>query len=86
MQISQDFNHRPIVFIRFNPDNYTNNKDENVSSCFKCDKKGILTIRNKKDFEKRLKVLYKEIEYWSCEKNKNEKTINLVYLFYDNYD
>jgi len=86
MQISQDFNHRPIVFIRFNPDNYTNNKNENVPSCFKCDNKGIMSVRNKKDFEKRLKILYKEIEYWSCEKNINEKTVNLVYLFYDNYN
>lgn len=86
MQISQDFNHRPIVFIRFNPDIYTNNKNETVPSCFKCDNKGIISVRNKKSFETRLKILYKEIEYWSCEKNMNEKTINLVYLFYDNYD
>jgi hypothetical protein len=86
MQISQDFNHRPIVLIRFNPDNYTNNKNENVLGCFKCDNKGILIIRNKKDFEKRLKVLYKQIEHWSNEKNINEKTLHIINLFYDNYD
>ena len=86
MQISQDFNHRPIVLIRFNPDSYTNNKNENILGCFKCDNKGILIVRNKKDFEKRLKVLYKQIEYWSNEKNINEKTLNIINLFYDNYD
>jgi ATP-dependent DNA helicase PIF1 len=41
---------------------------------------------NKKDFEKRLKVLYKQIEYWSNEKNINEKTLHIINLFYDNYD
>ena len=86
MQISQDFNHRPIVLIRFNPDNYTNDKNENILGCFKCDNKGLLIIRNKKDFEKRLKVLYKQIEYWSNEKNINEKTLHIINLFYDNYD
>ena len=86
MQISQDFNHRPIILIRFNPDNYTNNKNENVLGCFKCDNKGLLIVRNKKDFEKRLKVLYKQIEYWSNEKNINEKTLHIINLFYDNYD
>jgi hypothetical protein len=86
MLISQDFNHRPIVLIRFNPDNYTNNKNENILGCFKCDNKGLLIIRNKKDFEKRLKVLYKQIEYWSNEKNINEKTLYIINLFYDNYD
>lgn len=86
MQISQDFNHRPIVLIRFNPDNYTNTKNETILGCFKYDNKGILIIRNKKDFEKRLKVLYKEIEYWSNEKNINEKTLHIINLFYDNYN
>ena len=43
-------------------------------------------MRNKKDFEKRLKVLYKQIEYWSNEKNINEKTLHIINLFYDNYD
>ena len=86
MQISQDFNHRPIILIKFNPDNYTNNKNENVLGCFKCDNKGLLIVRNKKDFEKRLKMLYKQIEYWSNEKNINEKTLHIINLFYDNYD
>ncbi len=28
-----------VVFIRFNPDKYTNNKDEPIKSCFKIDNK-----------------------------------------------
>jgi hypothetical protein len=79
MEISKDFNHRPIVIIRFNPDSYINCKKETIQSCFKLDGKGLLIIRNKKDFENRLKVLYKQIEYWSNEKNINEKT-NSQYL------
>ena len=86
MEISKDFNHRPIVIIRFNPDSYINCKKETIQSCFKLDGKGLLIIRNKKDFENRLKVLYKQIEYWSNEKNINEKTVNIINLFYDNYN
>jgi hypothetical protein len=86
MEISKDFNHRPIVIIRFNPDSYINCKNETVQSCFKLDSKGLLIIRNKKDFENRLKVLYKQIEYWCSENNINEKTVNIINLFYDNYN
>ena len=33
MELSQDLNHRPIIFIRFNPDNYLDN-NKNITSCW----------------------------------------------------
>jgi hypothetical protein len=34
MQLSQDLGHRPIIFIRFNPDSYTNLNNEKTISIF----------------------------------------------------
>ena len=34
MQLSQDINHRPIIFIRFNPDEYISSNNEKITSCW----------------------------------------------------
>ena len=34
MELSQDFAHRPIVFIRINPDGYTDVHDKYINSPF----------------------------------------------------
>ena len=50
MEISQDLNHRPIIFIRFNSDSYINNKGLLIKSCWRLNKLGIMTIiKNKKN-------------------------------------
>lgn len=87
MELSQDFNHRSIIFIRFNPDGYVNKKNEKITSCFIMNSSNILVIKqNKKnEFEERLEELYKQIEFWSEYKNMTEKTIEIVQLFYDGY-
>ena len=38
MELSQDLQHRPIIFIRFNPDDYTNQEGTLVKSCWKLNK------------------------------------------------
>ncbi len=44
MELSQDLGHRPIVFIRFNPDDYE--KDgTNITSCWGKDKRGICVVK-----------------------------------------
>jgi hypothetical protein len=83
MEISRDLGHRPIVFIRFNPDCYTNAEGKRISSCWKVGKDGILRISDKQktNWNNRLEKLKEIIDYWT--KNVSEKTIEIVELFYD---
>ena len=84
MEISQDLNHRPIIFIRFNPDNY---KIENskVSSCWNINKNGSCIIKKNKiiEWKNRLNELKKQIKCWINPLNKSEKTLEIISLFYD---
>jgi hypothetical protein len=82
MLLSQDVGHRPLVFIRFNPDEYLT-KDEKVTSCWGIDGRGVCTVkkRKKKEWETRLESLKTQIEYWL--ENKTEKTVEVIQLFYD---
>ena len=82
MEISQDLNHRPIIFIRFNPDSYINNEGLLIKSCWRLNKLGIMTIiKNKKiEWNERIDTLNKQIQYWID--NQTEKTIEIIELFY----
>jgi hypothetical protein len=83
MTLSQDVNHRPIVFLRFNPDKYVNEENESVPSCFSITKiTGALKVNNKINWNKRLETLKENIDIWI--KKETNKTIELVKLFYDN--
>lgn len=83
MEISQDVGHRPIIFIRFNPDSYINNKNISVSSCWGLDSKGLCVIKKGKvnEWEARLVTLNNTIKYWL--ENVTDKTIELIHLYYD---
>jgi hypothetical protein len=73
---------RPIIFIRFNPDSYTNSKNKLIKSCFDSTEKLELPKANK-TLTPRLNKLKEEIE-----KNINEIpniNITIVKLFYDGY-
>jgi hypothetical protein len=82
MELSKDLNHRPIVFIRFNPDDYTNQENILVKSCWKLNKLGVMQIiKNKqKEWEERIENLKQQIQYWID--NPTEKTIEIIELFY----
>jgi hypothetical protein len=84
MELSQDVNHRPIIFIRFNPDEYTI-QDNKISSCWGINKNGICTIKKTKikEWSQRLGSLGEQIHYWTNTLNKTDKTIEVVQLFYD---
>jgi hypothetical protein len=84
MELSKDLDHRPIIFIRFNPDDYRIN-GKNITSCWSIDKKGICVIKKSKNNEwnKRLETLKEQIIYWSNPTNKIDKTIEIIQLFYD---
>ena len=82
MQISKDLQHRPIVFIRFNPDAYTNQDGALIKSCWRLNKQGVmLIIKNKQtEWEERIEILKQQIQYWID--NPTDKTIEIVELFY----
>ena len=88
MEISQDLDHRPIVFIRFNPDSYVNIDGEKIGSCWGTLKTGIDTVtKEKKDeWESRLKCLKNQVKYWINPKNKTDKMIETIQLYYDDFD
>ena len=82
MELSQDLQHRPIVFIRFNPDDYTNQDGILVKSCWKLNKLGVIQITKtkQKEWEERIETLKQQIQYWID--NPTEKTIEIIELFY----
>ena len=79
MELSQDVGHRPIVFIRFNPDSYVV-EGQKVPSCWCLNEDGLCILRNKPDWERRLDALKQQMEYWIQE--RTPKTIEVVQLFY----
>jgi len=83
MELSQDVDHRPIVFIRFNPDKYFDKDGNKVDSCWEATKQGILRVAPKKqqEWEHRLECLVDQIQYWI--ENETNKTVEVVELFYD---
>ena len=82
MELSQDLQHRPIVFIRFNPDNYTNQEGTLVKSCWKLNKLGVIQIMKskEKEWDERINILKQQIQYWIV--HSTEKTIEIIQLFY----
>jgi hypothetical protein len=85
MEISRDVNHRPVVFIRFNPDDYINKEKIRIRSSWKPNRSGILLIQEelRDEWQHRLNRLKLHIEYWSNEINMTDKTVETVHLFFD---
>jgi hypothetical protein len=84
MELSQDLGHRPIIFIRFNPDDYEK-KGKTITSCWGQNKKGICVVKKSKkdEWEQRLNVLESTVNCWINPSNKTNKTIEIIQLFYD---
>jgi hypothetical protein len=72
-ELFQDTNHRPIVFLRFNPDLYKGN------TCFFIKEQGLGI--NRKEWNNRLKALASRINYFKENQPNQEMTIE--YLFYE---
>jgi hypothetical protein len=83
MEISQDLSHRPIIFIRFNPDSYEDNRSI-VSSCWHVNTKGYCVVKKskKQEWEQRLKSLDETLKYWINPDNKTSKMVEIIELFY----
>jgi hypothetical protein len=82
MQLSLDLFHRPIVFIRFNPDSYVNSEGKKISSCWKLNKFGVMNIikTKKEEWEHRIVCLKQQIQFWID--NELSKTVEIIELFY----
>ncbi len=82
MEISQDIGHKPVVFIRFNPDAYVNQEGKKVTSCWRINGYGVLDISKSKRDEwlTRIDMLLQQLEYWI--NNIPHKTVEIVELFY----
>ncbi len=79
MELSQDVDHRPIVFIRLNPDGYTLN-DKRMKGSFSLTKKtGELKV-SKKEFNKRLNSLIESVDHHMI--HIPDKTILIEYLYF----
>ena len=77
MQLSEDIAHRPLVFIRFNPDS-----NSSGPSCWGVDGRGLAVVKKKQASEwiERLAALSSSISFWST--TIPDKTITLIKLFY----
>lgn len=83
MELSQDIGHRPVVFIRFNPDSYIDQHGEKVKSCFSTNKHGITVVSKaqQNQWNTRIQTLLEQIKHWS--ETPAEKTIQMVHLYFD---
>jgi hypothetical protein len=89
MEISRDLQHRPIVFIRFNPDEYLTENGQKVTSCWGVDGNGICVVKKSKtkEWNLRLEKLRGTIAYWIHNNeivHDERRMIETVQLFYDN--
>ncbi len=84
MQLSQDVGHRPLIIIRFNPDDYIVH-GKKITSCWGTDKRGMACIKKSKakEWTDRLQVLHDQIEYWTHPENRSDKMVEVIHLFYD---
>ena len=81
MTLFVDLGHRPIVFIRFNPDGYIDDDKKRHNSCFKYHQQlGTPIIANQKEWSNRLCALKETIQYHMD--NVPTKEVHLEHLFY----
>jgi len=80
LQLSNDVNQIPIIFIRFNPDAYVDN-GKKVRSCWGKTDEGVVKITRQKEWNVRLDCLGREIK--SAIRNIPTTPISERYLFYN---
>ena len=85
MEISQDVGHRPVVFVRFNPDDYFTEGGDKITSCWGNNQNGICVVKKskQKEWHERLNALKSQIQYWIDPDNHTGKTVETIQLFYD---
>ena len=84
-QLSIDLHYRPIVLIRFNPDAYVGTDGKKVSSCWRLNKLGVMSVvaTKKNEWIHRLKEVVKEIEYSIANPpTLDGDIVTIIYKFY----
>ena len=79
-----DVNNRPIILIRFNPDDYTDKNGKRVTTCWRPHgRTGLLQVTKKKsaEWEARMQSLFDRLDYWFSETATEPLTVE--YLYYD---
>ena len=84
MELSLDLDCKPVVFIRFNPDDYLSN-GRNITSCWAINGNGLCVVKKSKrdEWTQRLQALEEQIHYWKDPENCIDKTVEIVQLFYN---
>ena len=82
MEIIQDLQYKNTIFIRFNPDDYVDENNIKIASCWKINKIGIMTITKgkEKEWNLRLEKLIDTIQFHI--NNVPLKIVDIVKLFY----
>jgi len=85
MELSQDVGHRPIIFIRFNPDEYIERDGKKVLSPWAINGYGVSNVKKSHQtfWKARLAALSAQIVYWSLPENRIEKMVEVVQLYFD---
>jgi hypothetical protein len=83
MEISQDIGHRPLVFIRFNPDDYIGHDGTEHSACWKPNALGLCSITDRTTWDHRLDTLRQTIQTWLSQ--RTEKTLEVVQLYFNGF-
>ena len=83
MELFLDLKNKPLVMIRFNPDDYIDESKKMIKSCWSYSKQGMSIInKNKKtEWQQRLGELKNKIEYYLH--NPPTKELEVTYLYYD---
>lgn len=83
MELFQDSGNRPLYLIRFNPDDYLDKDNKNITSCWGTTKKGICVVKKSKQKEWDYRLDYLKDILTSCINKKPLKEVDVIHLFYD---
>jgi len=83
MEIFQDLGNRPIVFVRINPDAYTDAKGVKHPSCFGRDNSGKLVVADETEWRKRVDLFIERMRYHLTHVPEPEVTVERLY--YDGF-
>ena len=83
MTLFSDVGSRPSVFLRLNPDAFTDAKGKKHKSCFKKTKTGKLIVANQKELDFRVNILLERIKHHLD--NVSSQEIQIEHLFYNGF-
>jgi hypothetical protein len=83
MQLFQDLGSRPMVFVRLNPDAYTDAQGKKHPSCFGRDKAGKMTVTDEEEWRARVGLFIDRVRHHLT--NVPEREVTVEHLYYDGF-